>query len=308
MSVRFVFEPRKTVTPEQFSAFPPYSIAVDGYCSGKPFSTADGLRLNINHHEDCDRIATRSSCAQSLHLVKMGLYDTFSKNGKPHATIYCNACDQDVVWATYVLRYPEHADRPRLKLMVQLEDLLDMSAGLYPIKKRWTLLKKLLWVCEPYTTASLDGSICSMDGKTMGELVNDMHRRIWDTLRGKGKEIEPDTAFEIIAEFPNWSFIREIGAHARIGIAQKGIKAFVKLKSHVGGRYDYVIVRPSRFIRWFPLEDICARLNEADGIAPDGIDRWGGGDNVIGSPRARGSRLREDAVLSIVKEACDEVA
>ena len=248
MSVRLVFEPRKTVSWDEFSVHPPYSIAVDGYCSGQPRSTPDGLRLNINHHEDCDRIATRSSCAQALHLVKMGLFDTFSKDGKPEATIYANDCDQDVTWATYILRHPQHIDRPRLKAMVQLEDLLDMSAGLYPIKKRWHLLKKLLWVSEPYTNARADGSLHAMDSDAMTALVDGMHRRIRDTLFGRGREVLPDDRFEVIAEFPRWSFIKEIGTHARIGVAQKGIKAFVSLVAYGPKRCRYVIVRRSRFM------------------------------------------------------------
>lgn len=308
MNVHLVFEPRKTVPWDEFCAYPAYSIAVDGYCPGGPRSSPDGLHLNINHHEDVDRIATRSSCAQALHLVKMGLFETFSRDGKREATVYANDCDQDVTWATYILRHPQHVDRPRLKAMVQLEDLLDMSAGLYPIKKRWSLLKKLLWVTAPYTDARADGSLHTMDGEAMGALVDVMHRRIRDTLFGRGKEVVPDDRFEVIAEFPRWSFIKEIGTHARIGVAQKGIKAFVSLVSSGAKRCRYVIVRRSRFINWFPLEEICRQLNAAEGIRPDDSDRWGGSDNVIGSPRSGGSKLKPEEVLAIVKGACDAFA
>src|SRR5512142_3307535 len=115
MDVHLKCEPRRTVTWDEFSTYPPFSIAIDGYCAGPPRSSVDGLRLNINHHEDCDRIATRSSCAQALHLVKMGLYDTFSVEGRPHATLYVNDCDQDVQWTTYALMNPDQVEDPRFK-------------------------------------------------------------------------------------------------------------------------------------------------------------------------------------------------
>lgn len=312
MNVHLRCEPRKTVSWDEFSAYPPYGIAIDGYCAGPPRSSDDGLLLNINHHEQVDRIATRSSCAQALHLVKMGLYDTFSDRNGPRATLYVNDCDQDVQWTTYLLMNPDQIEDPRFKFrikdMINLEDVLDMSAGLYPIKKRWHLLKRLLWVSEPYTAARCDGTLQTMDGKSMHELLRESHRRIRATLAGRGKEIEPDDRFEVVADFERWQFIREIGMHARIGIAQRGLKAFVSQVCADDGRARYVIVRRSRFIRWFPLEDICRRLNEAEGIGPGDKDRWGGSDNVIGSPRERGSKLREDAVLLIVKTACDEAA
>lgn len=311
MGVHLKCEPRKTIAWDEFSGYPAYSIAIDGYCVGPPRSSPDGLRLNINHHEDCDRIATRSSCAQALHLVKMGLYDTFGAEGKPHATLYVNDCDQDVQWTTYALMNPDQVEDPRfkfrLKEMINLEDVLDMSAGLYPIKKRWHLLKRLLWVSEPYTDARADGSLHALDGDAMHALIRETHRRIRASLCGRGKEIEPDDRFEVIAEFDRWQFIREVGKHARIGVAQKGLKAFVSLVSAGPKCFRYVIVRRSRFIRWLPLEDVCRRLNEAEGVSDGDTDRWGGSDNVIGSPRDGGSILPPEAVLAIVKEACEAV-
>lgn len=316
MCVRMIVQPRKTVSKDEFLQYPPYSIAIDGYGRGAPFFSAERRILNINHHEDCDRIATRSSCAQALHLVKMGLYDTFSYQGKRHADLYVNDCDQDVTWATYVLMHQEQLEnsrlKQRLKEMIQIEDMLDMSAGLYPIKKRWHLLKRLLWVSEPYTDARADGSLHAMNGDAMRAMIEQMHGRIRSTLYGRGKEIEPDDRLEVIADFERWQFIREIGRHARLGVAQKGLKAFVSHVAHCGRRGGdrYVIVRRSQFIDWFPIDRMCDMLNEEEGtVGPDAADRWGGSrDNVIGSPREHGSNIRPTRVLEIVKAACDECA
>lgn len=306
MSVRLIVEPRKTVSWEQLMKYPPYTMAVDGYCRGSPRSSADGLILNVNHHEDCDRIATRSSCAQVMHLVKMGLFETFSYEGRRRADVYVNDCDEDVTWATYILRNPAHIDRPRLKMLIQLEDLLDMSAGLYPIKKRWHLLKKLVWVSQPFYEAKADRSLHTMDGDAMGGLIESMHRRIRDTLFGRGKELDPDTRFEVLEQFDGWSYVKKIGEHANYGIAHEGITAFVAHVAKCGDRHRYNVFRRSRFISGFPLERICELLNEEEGIGLSANDRWGGSDNVIGSPREKGSGLAPKRILEIVRAACDE--
>jgi hypothetical protein len=314
MGIKMIVEPGKTVKRKDFFRYPEYSIAIDGYCEGSPGLSPDGLRLNINHHERCYRIATGASCAQALRHVKAKLYEGFSCGGKPHACLYVNDCDQDVQWATYILKHPQHVDRPRLKAMVALADLLDMSAGFYPIKKRWHLVRKLLWVSEPYTEARADGRLTVMGAIDMEKLIEQTHRRIRDTLFGGGKEIEPDTRLEVIEDFGRWQFINEIGRNARLGLAQKGITAFVALVGPFGpigpsepvGRY--VILRRSGFIRWFPTNKMFKRLNEAEGIASNDPDRWSGGDNGGGSPRKRLSRLTPEQVTAIVKECCDEEA
>ena len=307
MTFRLIFEPGKTVKWKDFMHYPPYSIAIDGYCEGPPRATSDSRILNINHHEGCDRIATRSSCAQALHLVKMGLFDTFHVGGKKVGTGFCNDCDQDVQWATYILKHSCHVDRPRLKALVQLADLLDMSAGFYPIKKRWHLLKMLLWVSEPYTDLRANGLVENLSAVEMEVLIEATHRRIRATLFGKGKETEPDTQFEVIEDFPGWSFIREVGPHARIGVAQAGIKACVVFKGSVGQRFHYVILRRSCFIQALPLRLICNRLNEAEDIGLYYAQRWGGSfDTAIGSPRKIGSKLPPERVIEIVKEISKE--
>ena len=53
---------------------------------------------------------------------------------------------------------------------------------------------------------------------------------------------------------------------------------------------------------------MCRRLNEAEGVLANDTDRWGGSDNVIGSPRSGGSQLKPEEVLAIVRAACDEIA
>jgi hypothetical protein len=300
MPVKLVFEPRQVVTWEQFSvSYPSRSIAVDGFCYGPPRYREDRTVLNINHHEGCDRIATDASCLQALHRVRMGLYKAFSKDGKPDATVYCNDCDQDVALATYVLTHPEHAARHKLMTLIRMENLMDMSAGLYPISKRSRVMRQLAWISRPYTEARVAGRLKDLTPEGMSDIVGKIHCRLDATLKSKVKEVDLDTRFEVLDEFPEWVFVRELGLEARIGMAERGIEAFVSLVEESDGAWRYTIGRLSNTIP-FPIIRLYDDLNDAEGVPDDETDRWGGSDTIGGSPRSRMSRLPPKRIAQVV--------
>lgn len=306
MGIRMIFEPRKTVTWDEFKTYGPYNIALDGYCKGEPRCTYDGLTVNMNHHENVDAVATRSTCEQAMCHVKLGLYKTFSENGVPKATLYLNDPDQDAALATYVLTHPQHANRPKLLALVDLEDHLDMSAGLYPPDRcDAKLLRQMAWIFEPYTDRRLAGTLRELDGEGMHSLMSEVHHRIAASLFGHGKDLAPNKEFELISEQDGWHFVREIGAQARTGMAEQGVRAYVVLKFADEGRYDYSIGRLSSIVP-FPLRLIYSALNEAEGIDDDEIERWGGSRIIGGSPRMQGSRLTPEQVITVV-ESCLEL-
>jgi len=314
MTIKMVFEPGlvicwgkpvrsgdKTLPP--LTSYPPRSIAIDGYCKGSPRFDQKRVVLNINHHEDVDRVATRSSCLQAMLQVKLGLYDSFcDEAGRPDATLYMNDCDQDVALATYILMHPEHVNRPKLRELVRIEDLMDMSGGLYPTRKRLHLMKQLNWIMQPYTRVRASGALGQLDARGMERLVREMHRRIGLTLFNGPKEVEVDTSFEVLADHGSWQLVREIGEAARIGMAEKRIKAFVSLISEADGRYRYAIGRLSPFIS-FPLPKLYAALNKAEGLGAEAKIGWGGGDTIGGSPRENGSGLSPERVQEVIN-AC----
>jgi hypothetical protein len=115
-----------------------------------------------------------------------------------------------------------------------------------------------------------------------------MHERINATLKGKGKEVDPDVRYEVVTDHGFWKVVRELGANARLGLAEDGVKAFVSVRSEVPGHYRYTLARLSKFIP-FPLIAFAEFMNDLEGIGPDNPDRWGGSDTVIGSPRIAGT-------------------
>ena len=79
MSVVLHMEPRQEpLTWRRFcQVTQQYSIAQDGDVAAEPLFQPEGPRLNLNHHEKVDRLATRSSCAQALIAIRQGLFLTF---------------------------------------------------------------------------------------------------------------------------------------------------------------------------------------------------------------------------------------
>jgi len=311
MAVKMVFEPNKEIcwdkpvrsgddTLPPLIEYPPFSIAIDGYCKGGPKFNQERMVMNINHHEEVDRVATRSSCYQALVLVNLGIYESFcDEGGRPSATLYLNDCDQDVALATYILMHPEHVGRPKLKHLVLIEDLMDMSGGLYPTKKRLHLVKQLNWIMQPYTKVRSSGEHRQLDAAGMERLVNQIHWRIRQCLFGRAKETDVDSSFEVLAENPGWVLVRERGEAARVGMAEKKIKAFASLIGESEGRYHYTLGRLSQFIP-FPLPKLYAALNKAEGLGPEAEHRWGGSDTIGGSPRDTGSGLPPERLQEVI--------
>lgn len=80
--IRVYLEPRVVMKWEDFiNSKPRFSIALDGYVKGPPRFLIQGPYANFNHHEGVARIATRSTCAQIYYYIRLGLLDTFQKNG-----------------------------------------------------------------------------------------------------------------------------------------------------------------------------------------------------------------------------------
>jgi hypothetical protein len=120
--IRVYLEPRVVIKCEDFiEKKPRFSIALDGYVKGPPRFSIQGPYANFNHHEGVARIATRSTCAQVYYYIRLGLLDTFQKNGHPRAGVYINDVDQDVCLYCWLLKNSEKLEGLRFDhLLVQL--------------------------------------------------------------------------------------------------------------------------------------------------------------------------------------------
>ena len=290
---------------------PPFSIAIDGYVYGRPEFSFGGPRANFNHHEDVDRLATRSTCAQVLMAVRMGLFDRFRDEFGARAVVHVNDCDQDVCTSWALLSRPDLCgpNNPSINRLVALEDMLDATAGMYPFHRDAPLLRELAWVYEPYSAFRASGLIDLRRPREFRSVITDVVNRIHQHLYGRGEEVPVDTRYERIGGGTGWTAVRELGGQARIGMFSDGIRAFVSVRERGNGRYSYTIGRSSIYIppNLYSLERL---LNEDEFTAePDRStkDLWGGGGEngtIMGSPRAGGSILTPEAVFRRMEEAC----
>ncbi len=303
MAVELKIVPGKTVTREEFlKTHPPFSIALDGYVQGEPFlaTTPNGPYRNFNHHELVDRTCTCATCEQVRRAVILGIFELYKWPSGPHANLWINDCDQDVCLATWILLNPSRADEPLVRTLTYIEDLLDMSAGAFPIPSDPALLSQVRWVFEPYTAERKN--MASLDAAGMRSIIGSVHARIDRFVRGKGESMPLRGEYEVLGEGNGWVLVEVEHQHARQRMIEEGVNAAVELYARGEDRYFYSVWRRSEYIVDFPVPAILAGLSRVEGYQEGDVAGWGGSDNVGGSPRGTGSKLRPDDVRRAVNE------
>jgi hypothetical protein len=300
MPVVLVMRPRDApLSWEQFRArTPPFAVALDGYVATGPRFDPTGPRVNFNHHEEVDRLATRSTCAQVLLAIRQGFFDCFRDAAGPRAEVYVNDCDEDVCTSWFLLKYGSQADHvlsPALNRLVALEDTLDATAGAYPLPADLPVLQQMAWVFEPYRRFRASGELDRKEADAYTAVVRTVEERILQHIGDRGGALPLDTRYQRIGGGPGWALIEEIGAQARTGAFADGIHAYVVARSRPDRRWTYTVGRMSPFIP-FDVPAILDALNSAEG----GTETWGGGNTLGGSPRVGGSRLAPAEVERIV--------
>lgn len=278
-----------------------HSIALDGYVAGATNLNFKRKIANFNHHEDCNRYATRATCDQIRLAIHSGLFDFFrNDNGEVEMDIYVNDCDEDVCLSVFLLKYgyiSENVMSPALNTLVSMENELDTTAGAYPYPKDFPLLRKMAWIFAPYRIARSNGLLKTKSPAVFEGIITDVCNRIMEHIHGNSQEIALDTNYEVLETGKGFSLVKEIGFDSRTGMFSDGIKAFVSIVNDRGnGHYDYVIGKMSPFVP-FNIPSCLKALNEAEG---NDTDLWGGSNTIGGSPRVTGSKLTPEQVISII--------
>lgn len=299
MPIELHLKPGPAITREEFlETHPPYSIALDGYVFGEPFLEPEGPYRNFNHHEAVDRSCTSATCEQARRAVLLGLYDLFRDAHGRQAQIFANDCDQDVCLSTWVLLNPDRAAEPMLRVLSQITDLLDMSAGVFPMPHERDLLGEQRWIFEPYVRSR--PQLGQLSAIQMREVIRDVHHRIDQFLIGRAEVLPLQGSYTPLGGGPGWMLAEVTHQSARERIVAAGVRAAVELFGRHADRYSYTVWRRSEYIVSFPVREILEALNVAEGFQPVDRSGWGGADNVGGSPRGRGSRLAPAEVEKVV--------
>ena len=226
----------------------------------------------------------------------LGLYDLFRERGARRAVLWVNDCDQDVCLATWILMNPDRAAEPLVRVLAQIEDLLDTSAGAFPLPHERDLLAEVRWVFDPYVRAR--PRVTGMTAEEMRQIVGDVHLRIDQFVVGRAGRVPLEGEFKKIGGGDGWVLAEVDRLHARERMIASGVRAAVELTARLPGeRFAYSIWRRSEYVVGFPVREILDALS-----AHEKGGSWGGADNVGGSPRALGSILKPEDVERIVNE------
>ena len=278
-----------------------YGIALDGFVHEGPAFDPKKVMVNFNHHELVDRLATRATCAQVLLSIRQGMFSRFRDKG-PEANVYVNDCDEDVCTSWFLINnhhLVEGTMNPMINRLVAMEDALDATAGAYPFPADLPALKELAWVFEPYRQFRSNGGLDKRDSLNYASVITDVENRILQHVTGRGKSVDHlDHRYDLIGGGNGWAMVKEIGPYARTAMFADGIKAYVSVRERPDGRYTYTIGKLSPFIP-FDLLRITDVLNQSDDVTDN--DKWGGGNNIMGSPRSRGSKMKPDDISYVIK-------
>ena len=236
--------------------------------------------------------------------INLGLFNTFRKEGIPHANLYINDPDEDTCLATWLLMNNEqvrnHA-QPQINRLVYCEDHLDCTAGAYPFGDT-SFRRQMAWIFEPYNDARFSGKLAQMDAPEMRNIIEAVHGRVTKHVYGKGEEIALEGRYKKIGGGDGWMMTQETGPASRLAMFNDGVQAYIALVTEKDdGSFVYVAGRASKWIP-FPIKRIFDRCNREDVVAITESNKWNGGDTVGGSPRVTGSRIPPSQLQQIVDE------
>ena len=312
--LRVVIDPQMSVSRSQANLLGERIILLDGAGSFGPLIDNEHKLYNLDHHAGCERLFTLSTCEQALLMVQSGL-----ELSEGDWTLYANDPDLDTLLALWcLLNYRRvRALRPEardvLMPLFRLEGAIDANGP--ELARLCGLPMRLL----EQTQQHVDGLLArerelkqagSWTGKNVHSYTLEMLRVI-DGLVYRGEDFGDYTRVEEI-----YGYV-EI-APRRVAVAcrdRTGIYTVEQhLKNHWGDQLSmialenepghYTLRRLSSVVgpQLEPVYDLLNSIDPAVDGRPPG-KRWGGSQDIGGSPRPVGTRLSPEEVLEALAAA-----
>jgi hypothetical protein len=286
----------------------PGTIFVDGAAQGEPF--ADPIRgvFNLDHHEGCVRAFTLAACEQAMVLLLRGL-----DLRRREWTVLANDADLDAVLAIWVLlnhhrlTVPDSPARKEIMPLLRLEGVID-AHGL--TMQEFCALPAELHAETRRRMERLRDHERSLRATGRWQKV-DVLEYVQERLDQIDALVYPQGAFEDLFE------IEELGRAAlengAVAVACKAPVGIYEVEGQLaryhGPRLGLLVLKQREGVYTLrqtdpalpaSLEALYAHLNRIDPAArPEQADRrWGGSEEIGGSPRAGGTRLTTDAILA----------
>jgi hypothetical protein len=313
-TVRVKVDPSLSVPAAAARQYAEGSIFLDGVAQAEPFVDAKRCVLNLDHHLGCVRRFTLSTCEQALIMVRKGL-DLQAREW----TVYANQPDLDTILAIWVLfnhlrlngenQHLREAIIPLIKVEgyidvhgLEMRELSGLSHEVW--QQNFELLQQLGDIeLDPGSDQDSDTS----DPSPLRYCVQVLHAI--DRLVFSPDDFEESKEVEELArsELPNNRFV--VACRASGGIYEVE-RALQKL---YGQRLGIIIFErePQKYTLrlsdpFLPvnLTEVYRRLNLLDPAAGNSRsgNRWGGSDEIGGSPRETGTRLTVDEIVTACRK------
>ena len=267
---------------------------------------------NLDHHQDCLRTFTLATCQQALIVVKKGL-----ELDRGDWTIYANEPDLDTIFAIWVLlnyrrvRQLDHEQRDAILPLLLLEGAIDANG--FDLEEHCGLPQRMLAAEK----ARLDAlHAIELELKSGGG---------WETADlaeyARGMLLEIDKLVYRPGDFAGYTSVEEVYGHVDIGMDRVAVvcrdgsgiyEVERRLKNAWGERLgvialeraeDQYTLRRTASMADIDLEAAYGKLNlldpKVDGRPPE--KRWGGSDEIGGSPRPDGTDLTAREIARILK-------
>jgi hypothetical protein len=302
-----------TLTAAAARSAPPGSIFLDGAAQGEPFLDPDRAVYNLDHHEGCVRLFTLATCEQAMVLIRKRL-----DLRKRDWTVFANDADLDTVLAIWVLlnhlRLGGDDPRPREAILplLRLEGCIDALG----------LELQELCALPPELLARTRGQMQELRAKELALQAQgrweeiDLLPFVASQLHAIDRLVYPAEELEGMAEIEELAR-REIarGSVAVVCRSKAGIYEVERQLRRVHGeRLGLIALQktPATYsLRQVDpalpgtLEQVYARLNLLDPASHGSRspNRWGGSDEIGGSPRAAGTRLTPAQIAAACGDA-----
>lgn len=280
---------RGTVVP--FESLPANSIALDGYVQGPRIDTKL-QRYSFDHHAECVRHATRSTCEQVFDAIKLGL----DPSG---FTVFVNDVDGDTALSIWLLENPREVHMPLVADLVRAIGLIDAHGPAYVLPPAQDALARWFFdgAMAPERDARRNRTYGTLD---LAELLRTCVDRCDTRLFAKTEREAVE--FKATHDGDGW-----IMATSRqfifSALYERGVTRAIAYDQLPDGSWVYTVGKKSEFVSNFPVgphTEPGTILHALNAVEPG----WGGGSTIGGAPRnADGSRSRlsPDEVFSIVE-------
>jgi hypothetical protein len=313
-TIRVHLEAGFSLTASEARAFAPGSIFLDGAAQGSPFLLPDRGIYNLDHHEGCVRAFTLATCEQAMVLLRKRL-----DLRRREWTIYANGVDLDTVLAIWVLLN-------HLRLMHENPEL---AAEILPLIRLEGVIDAL--GVELQDLSALSPELMAKARSQMDELLT-AERRYRSRTGSKRQDLGIYVAQQL-RRIDRMVYPAELFSERRVAIDELARAEVSPGSIALACRSNLGVYEVEEELRrlhgdrlgLFALQtgDGCYTLRQVDPTLPKGLspiygqlnlvdpgsggcaapDRWGGSEDIGGSPRLAGSRMTPQQLVDACRGA-----